>query len=51
VESPLAPIVIATVHPASVLRAPDLAARRSAEQEFFDDLRAIRTYVRRETNR
>jgi len=48
VESPLAPIVIATVHPASVLRAPDLAARRSAEREFFDDIRVIGRYVRRQ---
>jgi uracil-DNA glycosylase len=47
VESPLAPLVIATVHPASVLRAPDPAARRSAEQEFFDDIRVIGKYARR----
>ncbi len=48
VESPLAPLVIATVHPASVLRSPDPAARRSAEREFFDDIRVIGKHIRRE---
>jgi uracil-DNA glycosylase len=48
VESPLAPIVIATVHPASVLRAPDSAARRSAGREFFADIGAIGERIRRD---
>ena len=47
VESDLAPLVIATVHPASVLRAPDSAARRSAEREFFADIAVIGKHVRR----
>lgn len=48
VKSALAPLVIATVHPASVLRAPDSAARRSAEREFFEDIGVIGKYIRRE---
>jgi len=39
--SPLAPIVSVTVHPSSVLRAPDSARRAAARQAFVDDLRAI----------
>ena len=38
VESDLAPLVLATVHPASVLRAPDEQARTSAYRELVDDL-------------
>ena len=40
IESPLARIVMATVHPSSVLRAPDAAARERAEREFIDDVKA-----------
>jgi uracil-DNA glycosylase len=39
VESDLAPNVIATVHPSSILRAPDDVARREAYDAFVDDLR------------
>jgi DNA polymerase len=39
VESPLAPYVCATVHPSSILRTPDEAARRGARRHFVDDLR------------
>jgi len=42
VESPLAPLVLATVHPASLLRAPDEAARRRETKRFIDDLRRVR---------
>lgn len=38
VESDLAPYVIATVHPSSILRAPDSAARRSQMNEFVADM-------------
>jgi DNA polymerase len=34
----IAPYVIATVHPASVLRAPDDDARAAAREEFFADV-------------
>jgi uracil-DNA glycosylase len=40
VESDLAPNVVATVHPSSILRAPDEAARREAYEAFVADLRA-----------
>ena len=41
VESPLAPHVLATVHPSSILRAPDEAARRAQMDEFVADLRVV----------
>jgi uracil-DNA glycosylase family protein len=40
VESDLAPNVVATVHPSSILRAPDEAARTEAYAAFVADLRA-----------
>jgi len=42
VPSPLAPIVIATVHPSSILRAPDEDSRREEMKRFTDDLRKVR---------
>jgi uracil-DNA glycosylase len=41
VESPLAPRVLATVHPSSILRAPDEDARREQLREFVDDLKKV----------
>src|SRR5213082_2307834 len=41
VESPLAPHVIATVHPSSILRAIDDQSRHEQMQLFVDDLRKI----------
>jgi DNA polymerase len=41
VESPLAPRVTATVHPSSILRAPDEAARHDAMRSFVDDLKVV----------
>jgi DNA polymerase len=41
IRSPLAPHVIATVHPSSILRAPDDETRRSETQRFVDDLRKV----------
>jgi uracil-DNA glycosylase family protein len=41
VESPLAPFVLATVHPSSILRAPDEQARREAMRDFVADLREV----------
>jgi DNA polymerase len=40
VESDLAPNVVATVHPSSILRAPDEAARTEAYAVFVADLKA-----------
>ena len=41
VESPLAPLVSATVHPSSILRAPDDESRRNEMRAFVADLRKI----------
>ena len=41
VKSPLAPRVLATVHPSSILRAPDDETRRAEMQRFVDDLRKV----------
>lgn len=38
IESELAPVAMATVHPSSILRAPDHAARELAMKEFVRDL-------------
>jgi uracil-DNA glycosylase family protein len=42
VESPLAPLVTATVHPSSILRAPDDEARRQEMREFVADLEKVK---------
>ena len=41
-DSTWGPCVIATVHPSSLLRAPDEAARRAAKAAFEADLRAVK---------
>lgn len=41
VESSLAPLVTATVHPSSILRAPDADARRAETQAFVADLKKV----------
>jgi len=41
VEAPLAPRVTGTVHPSSILRAPDSAARHAAMRRFVEDLRKV----------
>jgi len=41
IGSPLAPLVLATVHPSSILRAPDEEARRREMQQFTSDLRTV----------
>ena len=38
VESELAPLVTGTVHPSSILRAPDDEARQRAYRDFVEDL-------------
>jgi DNA polymerase len=39
--SPLAPLVMVTVHPSSILRSPDDESRRQARKEFVKDLQAV----------
>jgi DNA polymerase len=41
VPSPLAPHVLATVHPSALLRAPDDATRRAETRRFVEELRAV----------
>jgi uracil-DNA glycosylase len=41
IDSPLAPRVMATVHPSSILRAQDDESRRLQLREFIDDLRQV----------
>jgi uracil-DNA glycosylase len=42
VESQLAPFVMATVHPSSILRAPDDETRRAEMQRFIEELETVR---------
>lgn len=44
--SALAPLVSLTVHPSSILRAPDSAARAAAREDFVRDLRTIVRQIR-----
>ena len=41
VPSSLAPLVMATVHPSSILRAPDDESRHLEMERFTDDLRKV----------
>ena len=41
IESPWAPHVTATIHPSSILRAPDDATRHQEMDRFVDDLRRV----------
>ena len=45
VPCPFAPLAMATVHPSSILRAPDDEARRGEMARFVRDLRALREAV------
>jgi uracil-DNA glycosylase family protein len=45
IESPLAPHVVATVHPSSILRAQDDESRHSQMQAFVQDLKKIAQFV------
>ena len=40
IESDLAPVVTATIHPSVILRAPDGASRQAERRAFIDDLRS-----------
>ena len=49
--SPLAPFVTLTVHPSSILRAPDSETRAAERAQFVDDLRRIAAHITRTTIR
>ena len=44
-KSLLAPLVTATVHPSSILRAPSDEARRTETARFIEDLKKIRKAI------
>jgi len=46
-DSDLAPVVSATIHPSAILRAPDDAARSRERAAFAEDLRAVAAALRR----
>ena len=46
-ESDLAPFVTTTVHPSSILRAPDDASRAAAMDAFVEDLKKVATVLRK----
>jgi uracil-DNA glycosylase family protein len=50
VESSLAKYVTATVHPSSILRAPDAEARRVEMARFVEDLRGVAKVLRKPRN-
>jgi DNA polymerase len=41
IASTLAPYILATVHPSSILRAPDDETRRLQKRQFIDDLKKV----------
>jgi uracil-DNA glycosylase len=47
IPSTLAPFLVATVHPSSILRAPDEEARQEAMTAFIDDMRMIADVLRK----
>ena len=51
VQSPLAPLATATVHPSSILRAPDDEARRLEMERFVADLEKIAAELARVRSR
>jgi len=48
VSSPLAPFVMATVHPSSLLREPDEVTRRLETKRFIQDLKLVREALEKE---
>jgi uracil-DNA glycosylase len=47
IDSPLELLVTATVHPSSILRAPDSASRHAEREAFVRDLRLVANAIRR----
>jgi uracil-DNA glycosylase len=51
VASELAPFVTATVHPSSILRAPDDDTRHEEMRKFIEDLKKVANVLRRSTTK
>jgi len=49
IPSPLAPFVMATIHPSAILRAPDDQTRKVERQRFVDDLKKAGRLLSRNT--
>jgi len=47
-DSPYAQTVIATVHPSSILRAPDDDARHEEMRRFIDDLKVVARFIHKQ---
>src|SRR4051812_41868398 len=47
IPSPLAPLVLATVHPSSILRAPDDESRHREMKQFTEDLKTVAKALKR----
>ncbi|MFY9554116.1 MAG: UdgX family uracil-DNA binding protein [Blastocatellia bacterium] len=45
IQSPLAQFAMATVHPSSILRAPDQQTRLAEMQSFIDDLKKVTSFI------
>jgi uracil-DNA glycosylase len=45
-ESPLVPFIMATVHPSSILRAPDEQTRHIEMERFIDDLKKLSKFAK-----
>ena len=48
IRSDLAPFVMATVHPSSILRAPDDESRHAEMARFIDDMKALAAIIHRD---
>lgn len=46
IDSPIAPRVMATIHPSSILRAPDSETRKAEMQRFVQDLMGVAELLR-----
>jgi len=51
IDSKLAPYVLATVHPSSILRSPDAETRRAETARFIADLRPVAQALQLETRK
>ena len=47
--TPLAPAIMATVHPSSLLRAPDEETRREETRRFVEDLQRVAEWLKQES--
>jgi DNA polymerase len=51
ISNPEQPVMMATVHPSSILRAPDDDARHEEMGKFIDDLKVASEYIHKHVRR